>query len=495
MLSIKNKTNQLVSVAFILFISSLFSCRSDDGLPRYQFEKGSPGCTNVLANNYNPEASINDGSCAPTDCSTCDFFISGSVYGFDGDKKGVKPGNVICLDAAVTYEKPISLSNIHGTAANPVIITNCGGQAIVDLPGKDYAIYIGKSSHFRVTGTGSNDHAFGIKLSNTKTQGISISDLSTNFEVDHMEIHDIGFAGIMAKTDPYCDPATQKGNFTMRDVKFHDNYIHETGGEGMYIGNSFFANGKKTSQCGVVYPHEIKGLEVARNRIINSGWESIQVGCATQGASIHDNHIEHYGRENKGSQNNAIQIGEGTGGLCFNNYIADGPGNGIIVLGLGDNVVFNNVIVSPGQNGIFCDERYTTGSGFSFINNTIVNPKVDGIKIYADKVDMNHIINNIIVNPGAFDQYEKDNTSKKGNDSYIHKLSDKVKIDLRNNYFTRDINSVLFNEGSIDFELTADSPLIGVGTDVSEFGINFDFKGNKRPQGTGFEPGAIETGY
>ncbi len=59
----------------------------------------------------------------------------------------------------------------------------------------------------------------------------------------------------------------------------------------------------------------------------------------------------------------------------------------MIVLGYGDNVIFNNIIIDAGKNAIFCDERYTKGDGFKFINNTIINPGMDGILIYADLVE------------------------------------------------------------------------------------------------------------
>jgi hypothetical protein len=39
--------------------------------------------------------------------------------------------------------------------------------------------------------------------------------------------------------------------------------------------------------------------------------------------------------------------------------IKNAPGNGIIVLGLGDNLVYNNYIINSGAYGIFADSRYT----------------------------------------------------------------------------------------------------------------------------------------
>ena len=43
-----------------------------------------------------------------------------------------------------------------------------------------------------------------------------------------------------------------------------------------------------------------------------------------------------------------ILIGGGTTGQCFNNFIANGKGNGIEIHGIGGIHVFNNIIINPG---------------------------------------------------------------------------------------------------------------------------------------------------
>jgi hypothetical protein len=64
----------------------------------------------------------------------------------------------------------------------------------------------------------------------------------------------------------------------MSNVKFHDNYVHHTGSEGFYIGNSFYAG--ETKECGTLYPHDIVNLEVYDNYTAHTGAEGIQVGSA-----------------------------------------------------------------------------------------------------------------------------------------------------------------------------------------------------------------------
>jgi hypothetical protein len=259
----------------------------------------------------------------------------------------------------------------------------------------------------------------------------------------------------------------------------------------MYIGNTSY-EGVNNATCGVRLPHEIFGLKVYNNVIKNSGWEGIQVGCATKGAKVYGNSIENYGMTNTWNQNNGLQIGIGTGGFCYGNIINKGTGNGLIVIGLGDNIIYNNVIVEAGAAGIFCDERYTPGSGFKFLNNTIINPKTDGIRLYADLVPMNVFNNNIIVNPGSFYTYTY---PRKPADAFIYKLNNNVHVDANNNYLTNSLESVNFvNPLLANYRLSAASALIDGGTNISSYLIVTDFYNKTRLKGNAYDIGAAEFG-
>jgi hypothetical protein len=344
------------------------------------------------------------------------------------------------------------------------------------------------SKYFRFTG-GNVSSSYGVKITSGHI-GVALEALSTNFEVDHIEVGNSGFAGIMAKTDPTCDDATIRGNFVMTNVSLHDNYVYGSGGEGFYVGNSFYKSGMNTS-CGQRLPHEIHYLKLFNNKVKNAGWEGIQVGCATKGAEIYGNYVENSGTKNVVSQNNGVQLGEGTGGVFYNNFIKGAPGNGLIVLGLGDNTVHDNIIANAGASGIFCDDRLTTGSGFKFINNTIVNPKQDGIRIYADVSSLsNVIVNNIIVNPGSYSTYAYPRTA---NDAYVYKLSTNVKVLLSNNYFTRTISDVKFsNAGAYNYRLTSTSPAVNKGKSISAYNITKDYYKQLRLKGSSYDIGASE---
>lgn len=410
-------------------------------------------------------------------------YTAGFSY-IDAQQKGIKPGNTICLEGGKTYG-PITFKNLKGTSSSPIKIKNCGGTVTINGSGKPYGIRTETSSYFVMTGGSSG---YGIKV-NGGNMSITFDKRSTNIELDHVEVYNSGFAGVVAKTDPACDNLGVRGYFTMRDLKFHDNYVHNTGGEGFYIGNSFWLGGVSTS-CGRKYPHAVENAKIYNNLVKNTGWEGIQVGSAPVGTEIYGNRVENYGTRNVKAQNNGIQLGEGTVGRCYRNFIKGGKGNGIIIVGNGKNQVHNNVIVNAGLDGIFCDDR-VNGEGFVFTNNTIIRPALNGIRLYADQVTMSKIQNNIIIAPG---NYYKLVYPRKREEAYVYKLSSNVRVQIQNNYNSLDINAPKFVAASSDdYGLTNGSTaLANKGISISAYGIPMDYSKKTRIKGSAVDIGAYE---
>lgn len=411
----------------------------------------------------------------------------------------VKPGDTICIMAGI--RKVLRIENFHGDSLNYIVFINLNGDVVVennDDNNLNYGISIQNCSYFRFTGTGNPKSKFGIKILKTQlsASGLSIDKLSTNFEIDHFEIAHTGFAGIFSISQPTCDETSNRGNFVQRNVSFHDNYIHNTGGEGMYIGSSFYT-GYQSKDCNgvskVLYPHDINGIRVYNNRVDSSGWDGIQVGCATFDCEIHDNIVTNYGVKNENVQKAGIQIGSGTTGRCYNNAILNGTGTGINVFGIGNNLIYNNIIANAGRMtdtiktayGIFCDDRYTIpDASFDFINNTIINPLTDGIRIYSKKSKNNKFYNNLILKPGSTSNY------KDVSQSYIYHL-DAVNTDISNNYFSQNLSPFLdFNRLSNIFQFTSILPIYRNGKNVSDLGISTDFNSIERP--TNYDIGAYQ---
>lgn len=410
--------------------------------------------------------------------------VSTNTVTVDGAKLGIKAGAVICLKGGATY-KNIIFKNIRGTATSPVTIKNCGGIATIKATGTYFAIKTQLSSNIRITGgTGTT---YGIKIIGGQ-HSVTLEYLTTDVEVDHIEVGYSGFSGIMAKTDPSCDNATIRGNFVMRNVFLHDNYVHDTAGEGFYVGHTFWNAGMKLS-CGTRYPHEMQNVKIYNNIVKNAGWEAIQVGSTPTGAEVYGNRIENYGAKNKLYQNNGVQFGEGAPGKFYNNYIKGGKGSALVIIGNPDNFIYNNVIINAGVDGIFCEDR-STGAGFRIVNNTIINPGANGIKLYSEMVNMNNVYNNIVVNPGSYSKYTY---PRSGNDAYVYLLDKRVKIQSANNFFTRDINAVKFAGASTgNYQLTSTSPAFNKGFNIATYGIARDYADNPRLSRLTYDIGAFE---
>lgn len=434
----------------------------------------------------------------------CNHTITLQQNYIDGAKMNIQPGDTVCIESGARTS--LKLINFHGSADRYIVFRNCGGAVEVRNNTLNYGISIENSSYFRFTGTGNKLNPYGFRILGTKSgaSGLSVGNLSTNFEIDHIEIANTGFAGIFSKTDPVCDLSKNRGNFTQYQSFYHDNYIHNTAGEGMYIGHSFYSG--VTTTCGgdtvVLYPCELKGVRVYNNVVDSAGWDGIQVGCATEDCEIYGNRVTNYGVAGISAQHTGIQVGGGTTGKCYNNKIMNGSGTGIAVFGIGNNDIYNNIVVNAGYNyypndstiriyGIYCDDRETIpGSSFNFYNNTIINSKSDGIRFTSIASRSNRFYNNIIIHPGSLLSYRK--IPKQS--PYIN-VGAKNGVDaiISNNYFYKDASQILFADTlNYDYHLTRNSPAVDAGIDLSNYGINIDHDFLTRPLGNGFDIGAYE---
>ena len=312
----------------------------------------------------------------------------------DGIKSGIKPGDTIYILAG--NRDALVLENITGTAKKPVVIINHGGKVIINTK-KPNGFLFNNSVHFKITGTGSNDN-YGFEIASTGNLGLVVTEFSSFCEADHLDIHHVNYAGIVAKTDPNCSRKDLR-YFIMQNLSFHDNYIHDTVAEGFYVGYSWYpARDYKCGQDSLLYSHEIRGIRIYNNIMRNTGHEGIQVGSGTKDVMIYHNNVFNYGFRNELWQNHGVQIGQGTTGLFFSNIISTGPGEAISLFGGGNNRVYHNVIINSGASAIYQNDRGAVeGTNYQISNNTIINPAEYGITTVSDHTTGNKIADNIIV--------------------------------------------------------------------------------------------------
>jgi hypothetical protein len=416
------------------------------------------------------------------DCQ-CDVTISQSGIYKATDK--VLPGQTICIKAG-NYTH-LQFFNYAGTPGNPIKFINCGGQVVVSSAQNPSGISFNNCKHFLVSGSGGNEMQrlpYGIKITQTGpgAHGISVANLSTDCEIEHVEVSGADFAGIMTKTDPGCDPASWQQNFVMRNVKIHDTYIHDVKGEGLYLGNSFWSTGMTRTCNGVqmtLFPHNIYGLEVFNNIIERTGAEGLQYACAPD-ALVHHNIILNAGQSPFAAfQNNGAQIGGGASGKFYNNIILNSPAIGLIIIGHYSTVqAYNNLIVNA-DIGVFCDDRQGSLSNVPmyFLNNSIINCTTSGMRLYNEG-NYNTIANNVIANvkTGNYFGYSQ-GASAKLSKNILTSASDSLKF----------INPALF-----DFRPKQGSPLIDAGMASGGPGFFVDLGDNTRPLGKSIDVGAFE---
>ena len=390
------------------------------------------------------------------------------------------PGQTICIQAGNYGD--MRFYGFKGTADEPITIKNCGG--VVNLSNTTFhGLSFENCQYIVLSGNGDPNSPYGIKISGTGRggSGLSVSGKSSDFTVKHIEVAGATFAGIMMKTDPTCDSSTWRDSFEMTNVVVHHNYVHDVGGEGLYIGNSFYTEGYPTICAGLpkrVLPHRIMGLEIYDNIVRRSGAEGIQYGCSPD-ADVHDNLVEDAGIAPFDIfQNNGIQIGDGSGGKCYQNIVRRCGGGAITSVGnIGGLKIYNNLLIQAGATGIYADDDASTpnGSTLEIYNNSIIRTGGDGIHLRTEH-NNNIVRNNWLVATGyaAYFTYMEGATAT-----------------LSNNVTTPSVNTAHFVD-TLNYQPTVASPTVNAGMDLTSSGIVVGLLGFKRPQGNIFDAGAYE---
>ncbi len=460
---------------------------------------------------------------AQSQSCNCDVTLSGlsstSLNLIWASQISYSPGDVICIPSG-TY-RGIRFYDFEGNETASLIVKNCNGQVIIDEPSYS-GIDFQRCKYMKLTGSGDSNHEYGFKIIDTGggAAGVNVQNLSTDFEIDHIEVAYAGFAGFIAKTDPDCSrPSTWRVNgFIMKNLNFHHNYVHDTGGEGFYIG---YTKGYKLDpgrNCSGTYRygHWLENVEVHHNILEDIGWDGIQLSLVRTNGKIHDNYIYNYGTENRYYQDFAMGFSGGTYEV-YNNITINGPqdyGNGFqMINGQSGSKVFNNVIVRPQLHGIFLHPRHefeNPNEGYYIANNTIIEPARAGVHYNAkviypvDPVNKykkqdsvpSYFVNNLVVDPGY--DFEGGNTWKQNQESYFdfndRSTRDSLQNNIYNNLMTRQMDTLGLTDTSNDnySPASSSSGVVDQGADISSWGITFDLDNVARASGASFDIGAYE---
>lgn len=409
----------------------------------------------------------------------------------------VKPGDTICLEAG--QRQFLWLSYLHGTSSKPIVVINNSGM--VEITGHYYGVKIDSCSHLVFSGQGVSGIKYGVFIHDVNGAGLSIQGLSTDVEVMGIEISHTELVGIFAKTDPDEHFNSTREKYVQRNTIIHDNYIHHTKMEGLYIGNSHYFgveipwHGHDT----LVYPHALKGVQIYSNHIDSTGWDGIQVSSADSGCFIHHNYIYADSQLEEPAQMSGILIGGGSNCDCYNNSIMNGKGDGIDVFGQGQEFIYNNFIFQAGRNyrpadlytpylkvGIYAGQtQMNMPTSLGIFYNTIVYPKSYGIRFSEYPGTGNLASSNIIVGPGLF--------YKEGDKAFIMKENSGTDFVWFNNIANAYCKPVGFRDTtSCNYDLLPSSPAVDKGSGISGLILNWDFMCRWRPFARGLDIGAFE---
>ncbi|MCA9684035.1 MAG: hypothetical protein KC457_17675, partial [Myxococcales bacterium] len=245
----------------------------------------------------------------------CDFVIEPDQPSANGTELGVGPGDSVCVRGGA--REFLRLYDFVGSSDAWIEIRNCEGRVEIDNPDRGYGLTVDGSRYFRVTGEGDPAHEYGFYVRATRTgpdysaSGVVVAGLSSDYELDHFEVLDSGFAGFNLKTEPTCDGSANLGNFVQYDTRIHHHWIHDTGGEGIYFGSTGYGGREYTcdGQQVLLYPHEHHGVRIHHNLIENTGWDGMQVGVSPIDCNVWANTIRDVGIGGVEYQQQGMQIG------------------------------------------------------------------------------------------------------------------------------------------------------------------------------------------
>lgn len=339
------------------------------------------------------------------DCG-CDHTVALDKTSVTGAELGLKPGDTVCIAAG---ERPfLRLKGFVGSAAQPITVKNCGGQVVIHNTDRAYALVVEDgSSYLHLTGTGDAAHPYGFKISAPDKEpyaavGLWFNGKSTNYEADHIEIFNTGFAGVMSKTDPLCDGSADQDRFIQKAVDLHHLYIHDTGGEGMYVGSTQSAGHTITceGQREVHQPHFLEGISIHDSIIEDTGWDGVQIGMARADCSFYRNTIHRVGLEGVQYQVQGLQLGTFSACDVYDNIITDGPAMGVFAQGAARTRVFNNIIARFGSDGIYANDNghpSSMGQPYLFWHNTITGYARNGLTVFGGATRGSGSANNLVI--------------------------------------------------------------------------------------------------
>lgn len=312
------------------------------------------------------------------------------------------------------HYKFIYIGNLPQRSADRrLVISNSGGQVRVGGLGHQYLMRLSGGSNWVLSGrhdpqslTGHANfpgHRGGAFAHSQGTYGFLIDDAfvrdgvsglavfggATAFEIEFVEIARVDFAGMLIKTD-------NNAAATMSGLSLHDNYVHDTRSEGMYIGST---QGQPQ--------HQVRDLKLYNNRILRTGTEAVQIGQLGGTNEVHNNVFGPAAIDWRAAfgtyQDNTLQIGVREGHTKVRDNLLIGSANAGLYLyatAVGGDATAGDVGVTVSNNlfshmrnlGLYVDDVVLAGMTYRFENNVWRQWRFERNEVYPSATAYDHLL-------------------------------------------------------------------------------------------------------
>jgi hypothetical protein len=307
----------------------------------------------------------------------------GEIYRPNGSQW--KGGDTVMITE--TNYSTIEFYNVGGDTCRPLVI-----KAQSPLFSK-FILFKGDAHYIKLLGAGMKCNVYTVSQAhNIYAKKIECSN---------------GSIGVFMRFDiDSTDARTWYPNYDQHDNTIDSFYVHDVPGEGMYIGDSqptgYRYKSPYTGKDTILYPIRLRNTTVSNCLVERTGWDGIQVSNATDSCNVFGNEVRNYGLLNVSQQKAGIIMGGNTSGNCFNNYVHDGPGNGIQFFGYGMFNCYGNKIANAGEQSIYSADYKVYPEGrpiqtINIYNNTIINPVPAAIELRDDNgnIGISALTNNL----------------------------------------------------------------------------------------------------
>jgi len=385
---------------------------------------------------------------------SCDFVVSLDQWYFREWKINdvvVAPWEIICvLWWNRSYLKFIWF---HWSLDNPIIIKNYNWVVNINSD-HTYWFSIEDSQYIVVDWSSLKDVKYWFKIKAPKAWVVmSVWWGSSDVEISNVEIFgdsiNDSYTAFGAKTDPKCWSEFVRWKFEMKNIFFHDSYIHDIN-QWLYFWWTFFDR-KIDCPEWIIQWHTLQWVQIYNNIIERVWQDGMQISSATSvnwQCLIYDNFLKDTSLKDLYWQRSAITIWWWSDCSVYNNISFDSNWPWVLFFGYAWEI-YNNLIVNAWKkwekvDWIFLDHRswdeYISWS-VNIYDNTIINTSRNWIRFYNKNLVNNQIYNNLIVNPWAIQTTHPNHRSMKELWSYLY--LEKWRIDRSQINNGADISSYL----------------------------------------------------